>query len=170
MWEHWKAIRETSQLQCPMDGFSSQAWLSSTQTNGESLNELDLHMILISFPGLKASINCLEKINGGGIDAAQELKRCPHAADSLAIKPEEPDTHTHTKAALVYKCHIDAPAPSLGVCSCLTRRPLTFVPEQPSSRLTWRRRSPQTRTKSSTGTKMFDPTDSDEFSSINLTV
>lgn len=61
MQEHWKAIRNTSQLQCPMDGFSSQAWLSSTLTNGESLNELDLHMILISFPALKASINCLKK-------------------------------------------------------------------------------------------------------------
>lgn len=88
MWEHWKAIRSTSQLQCPMDGFSSQAWLSSTQTNGESLNELDLHMILISFPALKASINCLEKINRGGIDAARELKRCPHAVDSLPTERE----------------------------------------------------------------------------------
>lgn len=92
MWEHWKAIRNTSQLQCPMDGFSSQAWLSSTQTNGESLNELDLHMILISFPALKASINCLEKINRGGIDAARELKRCPHAADSLPIEGEKHNT------------------------------------------------------------------------------
>lgn len=95
MWEHWKAIRSTSQLQCPMDGFSSQAWLSSTQTNGESLNELDLHMILISFPALKASINCLEKINRGGIDAARELKRCPHAADSLPIEREKHNTYTH---------------------------------------------------------------------------
>lgn len=95
MWQHWKAIRSTSQLQCPMDGFSSQAWLSSTQTNGESLNELDLHMILISFPALKASINCLEKINRGGIDAARELKRCPYTADSLPIEREKHNTYTH---------------------------------------------------------------------------
>lgn len=30
MLAHWKAIRNTSQLQCPVDRFSSQAWLSST--------------------------------------------------------------------------------------------------------------------------------------------
>lgn len=61
MKENWKAIRSTSQLWCPMDGFFSRAWLNSTYTNGESLNELDLHMILISFLTLKASINCLKE-------------------------------------------------------------------------------------------------------------
>lgn len=140
MWEHWKAIRNTSQLQCPMDGFSSQAWLSSTQTNGESLNELDLHMILISFPALKASINCLEKINRGGIDAARELKRCPHAADSLPIEREKHNTLCTQWLPLFTSVILIQALPFLDVCSCLTHGLLAFVSEQPSSRLTWRKK------------------------------
>lgn len=47
---------------------------------------------------------------------------------------------TNTMAALVYKCHIDTWAPFLDACSCLTHGLLTFVSEQPSSRLTWKKR------------------------------
>lgn len=47
---------------------------------------------------------------------------------------------TNTMAALVYKCHIDTWVPFLDACSCLTHGLLTFVSEQPSSRLTWKKR------------------------------
>lgn len=47
---------------------------------------------------------------------------------------------TNTMTALVYKCHIDTRAPFLDACSCLTHGLLTFVSEQPSSRLTWKKR------------------------------
>lgn len=48
-----------------MDRFSIQPYLNShaklDQTNGNSLNALDLHMILISFSPQKVSINCFPK-------------------------------------------------------------------------------------------------------------
>lgn len=155
-----------------MDGFSSQAWLSSTQTNGESLNELDLHMILISFPALKASINCLEKINRGGIDAARALKRCPHAADSLPIEREKHNTlrtqwlPLFTSVILIHGRLFWMPAHVwLTACSHLSL----------SSRLHgWLERKglrqPTDVAEYFADTKMFDLTDSDYFSSIDLTV
>lgn len=91
MKENWKAITNTSQLWYPMDGFFSRAWLSSTQTNGESLNELDLHMILISFPALKASINCLKK----SIEAV--LMLCEGLNDVLTLQWFNADKEIESK-------------------------------------------------------------------------
>lgn len=82
-------------------------------------------MILISFPALKASINCLKKSIG------PVLTLCESLNDTLTplihCRYRNRVREKHTIGANVYKCHIDMSISSLGVWCCLFQPASSWV-------------------------------------------
>lgn len=94
-------------------------------------------MILISFPALKASINCLKK------SIEPVLMLCKSLNDVLTLhwftadreKQWDRNTHTHNIGTVVYNSHIDTAVPFLGVWLCLSCSCHKFFFQNASSRV-----------------------------------